>query len=359
MACCSLSMVLQRACLLLILAFPTITAAQHPLVRLTQAAHQAGHFNGAVLAARNGRVVAQVQQGDANLQFGVPITAATRFPIASMTKLFTAILTLQLVERGQLQLDTPAATYLPELPATCHAITIRQLLTHTSGLRNEPLQAYQAPYPTQDFVWRFVHLDSTRQAATFTYNNVDYIVLTRVLEVVTKHPYAALVAANIFAPLHMHDSGVVSEARIIPRLAYGYHNYSFGKGHPQDTLRNDRRYLSNYAGAGALYSTARDLYQLVQGLQAHTLLSAATSEAYLLQPQPGAPFLEYARGRSTLGSFFNDQTFATPVLERRGSIEGFNSVLLTSRDFTKVLIVLTNTDQADLEQLGDQLYQAF
>lgn len=347
-----------RWLLLCSLAVPLPAIAQHAIAGLVQAAHEVGHFNGTVLAVRQGRVVAQVQQGQANRQFTVPITAATRFPIVSMTKLFTAVLTLQLVEQAQLQLDEPVSKYLPNLPLACRTITIRQLLTHTSGLRNEPIRAYQAPYSATEFVRRFVRPDSTQQAGAFNYNNVDYILLTAVLEALTKQPYAALVQARILTPLHMLDTGVVTEARVIPRLAYGYHNYSFGKGRATDTLRNDRRYLSNYAGAGALYSTTADLYKLVQGLQAHTLLTAATSAAYLLKPQQ-ATFIDYARGYSTIGFFYNDKTLATPILERRGSIDGFNSVLLTSPDFRKVLLILTNTDQADLEKLGDQLYTAF
>lgn len=341
-----------------ILALTTKTFAQTKIAALTTTEYEAGHFNGTLLAVKNGRVTAQVSRGTANFQFGVPIAADTRFPIASMTKLFTAVLTLQLIEKAQIQLDAPASTYLPDLPAACRTITIRELLTHTSGLKNDPIRAYQAAYSTQEFVKRFVVKDSTQKVPAFNYNNVDYVVLTDVLETVTKKPYAALVQANILAPLHMRDTGVLAESRVIPRLAYGYHNYTFGNGTAKDTLRNDRRYLSNYAGAGALYSTTADLYKLVQGLQTHALLSAATSEAYLLKPQQ-ATFTEYARGYSTIGFFYNDKALATPLLERRGSIDGFNSVLLTNKDFTKVVIILTNTDQADLEKFGDKIYNAF
>jgi CubicO group peptidase (beta-lactamase class C family) len=329
-----------------LLALATTAFAQTKIAALATAEYEAGHFNGTLLAVKNGRVAAQVSRGKANLQFGVPITADTRFPIASMTKLFTAILALQLVEQGHLQLDAPAATYVRDLPAACQAITIRALLTHISGLKNEPIRAYQTAYSTQEFVQRFVVKDSAQKTPAFNYNNVDYVVLTAVLETVAKQPYAALVQTHILAPLRMRDTGVLAESRVIPRLAYGYHNYTFGNGSARDTLRNDRRYLSNYAGAGALYSTTADLYKLVQGLQAHALLSAATSEAYLLKPQQ-ATFAAYARGYPTIGFYYNDKTLATPLLERRGSIDGFNSVLLT------------NTDQADLEKLGDKVYDAF
>lgn len=347
-----------RLFLAVFLALTTQVFAQHPITVLATAAYKKGHFNGTILAAKNGRIVSQVSQGEANIQFGVPINANTRFPVASMTKLFTAILTLQLVEKGQLRLDAAIVTYLPDLPKACQTITIKELLTHSSGLKNEPVRAYQTAYSTKEFVQHFVVKDSTKTDHTFNYNNVDYIVLTHLLETVTKKPFAALVQANILTPLQMHDSGVVNEARIIPHLAYGYHNYTFGTGSVKDTLRNDRRYVANYAGAGALYSTATDLYKLVQGLRTHTLLSVKIIETYLLKPQ-NPKFLEYTRGYPTIGFFYNDKTFATPLLERRGSIDGFNSALLTNPDFTKVVIILTNTDQADLEKLGDAVYNAF
>lgn len=343
-----------------LLIFSGESFAQRKLVeRLVRAEYRAGHFNGSLLAVEDGRIVAQVQQGFANFQFAAPVTAATRFPIASMTKLFTAILTLQLVERAQLRLEAPVGNYLPDLPADCRGITVAELLTHHSGLKNEPsTQVYQQAYPSDEFVRRFVAKDARRSEPGFNYNNIDYILLTRVLEVVAGQPFAQLVRSRILVPLRMHDSGVVQEERIIPGLAYGYHNYTFGSGSAKDTLRNDaRKYLSNYAGAGAMYSTVQDLYKLVQALQANQLLTAATTASFLLKPQrPG--FVEEARGYPTAGFYYNDKSFAQPCLERRGSIDGFNSVLLLSPDFRRLVIILTNTDTADLEKLGDRVYGA-
>jgi len=343
--------------LLVFAALATPSFAQNPVEAIVAAAYQAHHFNGALLAVQDGRVVSQVAKGHANLQFAVPVTPDTRFPIASVTKLFTAILTLQLVEKGVLRLETKVSALLPDLPVACQAITVGELLTHHSGLKNEPLQAYQAKYGPAAFVQQFVARDERPSGSAFRYNNVDYVLLTRVLEIATKAPYAQLVRTHILAPLRMNDSGVLDEARVIPRLAYGYHNYTFGAGTGRDTLRNDGpKYLSNYAGAGALYSTVGDLYKLVLALKANTLLSAHTA-AYLLKPQrPG--FVDQARGYPTAGLYYNDKTFAAPVLERRGSIDGFNALLLVSTDFRKIVIILTNTDTGDLEQLGDKVYAA-
>jgi CubicO group peptidase (beta-lactamase class C family) len=341
-----------------ILLLTTPALAQRPIDELLKAEYKASHFNGAVLAVKQGRIVSQVNKGYANLQFQVPITNDTRFPIASMTKLFTAVLALQLVEKGSLQLEDKVSVYVPDLPANCQNITIQQLLTHTSGLKNEPIQAYRARYATAEYVQKYVVKDEKNLGASFNYNNVDYVLLTRLLEIVSKQSFATLVQANIFTPLKMTNSGVLKEERVISNLAYGYHNYTFGRGSSKDTLRNDSRYISNYAGAGAIYSTVTDLYKMVQALQATTLLSAKTTNTFLVKPQQTTSYLDYARGYPTIGFYFNDKTLPEPVLERRGSIDGFNSVLLADKEFKKVVLILTNTDQGDLEIIGDKIYKA-
>ena len=314
-----------------------------------------GRFSGTGLLVRQGQVLAYVHQGYANRQFAVPMTDTTRLPIASVTKLLTAILVLQLCEKSQLRLADNVGRYLPDLPANCHDITILQLLTHFSGLKNEPAQAYTNPYLPAEYVRKFVARKQGPPAAAFNYNNVDYLVLTRLLEVVAQKSYAALVQENILSPLKMSRSGMVSEERVTPGLAYGYHNYSFGAGPPNQPLTNDAPiYLSNYGGAGAIYSTAADLLKLVQALGENKLLSPQFT-ALLVTPQQKG-FVEYARGYPALGFYCNDKIFLQPVLERRGSINGFNAVLLTDKTFRQVVILLANTDAADLEVLGDQLY---
>ena len=315
----------------------------------------AARFSGTGLLARRGQVLARMHQGYANRQFAVPMTDTTRLPIASVTKLFTAILVLQRYEKRQLHLTDSVGRYLTDLPANCRGITILQLLTHYSGLKNEPGQAYASPYSPAEFVRRFVGRKDGPPAAAFNYNNTDYILLTLLLEVITNKSYATLVQETILQPLGMTSSGVIAEDRIVPGLAYGYHNYSFGDGLPNQPLKNDAPlYLSNYAGAGAIYSTAADLLKLVQALRAHKLLSSQTT-ALLTTPQQKG-FVDYARGFPAAVFYYNDKTFPQPVLERRGSINGFNSVLLTDKTFDKVVILLANTDNADLEVMGDKLY---
>ncbi|RFP66689.1 class A beta-lactamase-related serine hydrolase [Hymenobacter lapidiphilus] len=338
----------------LLLARPA--AAQSRLDSVLTSEHQAGHFNGTVLALKNGRAVARIHKGYANLQFAVPITDSTRFPIASMTKTFTALLMLQLQQQGRLKLTDKAAAYLPELPPDCQDITLLDLLTHYSGLQNEPVSAYDNRLSPADFVRAYVRRNPAKPAPGFNYNNTDYVLLTRVLEVVSGRSYPELLQSAILTPLAMKNTGVLTENRIVANLAYGYHNYSFGEDSPSKPLQNDTRELSNYAGAGAVYSTVADLGKLVEALRTNRLLRPRITAQLLTKPQQPA-YLDYARGRPTIGFYYNNRTFAQPVLERRGSIDGFNSALLTSPDFSTVLIILCNTDTGDLEKIGDALYR--
>ncbi|MHC4470070.1 MAG: serine hydrolase domain-containing protein [Planctomycetota bacterium] len=103
------------------------------IVGWVEKAESAG-FSGAVLAARDGKVVAAVAVGSADLDGKVPNTPATLFEIASATKPFTAIAVMRLVERKKVKLDAPMAKYLPGIPEDCRAITVRHLLQHTSGI---------------------------------------------------------------------------------------------------------------------------------------------------------------------------------------------------------------------------------
>ncbi len=347
---------MQYIILFTLLAASNSLFAQKDAEAFLHAEYEAGHFNGTVLIGTEGKVVSRIHKGQANFQFAVPVTDSTRFPIASMTKTFTSVLVLQQVERSVIKLNDPVTKYLPDLPATLANITIADLLTHYSGLKNEPLQAYSSRYNTTEYIKKFAAPNDTLKSIAFNYNNVDYILLTRILEVVTQKTFKQLLQDNILTPLNMYSTGLYKESAIIPHLAYGYHNYTFGGGNKNDTLYNDGPiYLSNYSGAGAVYSTTGDIFTFIQALKTGKLLSTATIEQFVKKPQREV-YLKYGRGYPTIGFYNNTQTFSTPILERAGNINGFNSLLLMDSAFNKVVIILTNTDTGDMHKLGDTLY---
>lgn len=314
-----------------------------------------GHFSGSLLAVKDGEVVSDLHRGFSNVQFRVDIDSSTRFPIASLTKLFTAVSVLQLEDEGLLDFDDPICQYLDVPASVCGGVTVSDLLLHRSGLLNEPIAAYLSSYNIDEYIESFISKDPDADRTGFNYNNVDYVLLSKIVETVTGLEYDAAVQLSIIDPLGLMDTGVVDESAVIGRLAYGYHNYSFGRGGPDDPLRNDRRVVSNYFGAGQMYSTTHDLYTFLSALRDDEVLSRQSRLDYLERPQ-SEEWVDWLQGRPTYGFYYDARTFSEPVLRRSGNIDGFNSYVITDLDFEDVLIVLCNTDTGDLKRISNEAF---
>ena len=316
---------------------------------------EAGHFNGSVLLAENDRIVAEKYLGKAEFRFGAPITSHTRIPIASVTKLLTTCVVLKLQEAGLINLTDTLDRYLSGLSLGVGKILISDLLLHTSGLQNEPIEAYLSSYSIDQYISRFVTLDE-KSLASFNYNNVDYIILSKVIEVATQMNFQDAVKQVLLDPLKLKQTGFVDEQVIIPNLAYGYHNYSFGTGKVDDPLYPDERYISNYYGAGQMYSSVRDLYKLFSAIRENRIFSEKTKEGMLIRAQDSTE-IDWLKGKPTYGFYLDEARFAQPVLRRSGSIDGYNASIIATTDFNRILIILCNTDTADLDSLAEEIYK--
>ncbi|MDN3594327.1 serine hydrolase domain-containing protein [Zunongwangia endophytica] len=317
--------------------------------------HELGHFNGSILVIKNGKVITDLNKGFANFQFKVPIDNNTKFPIASTTKLFTAISILQLQEKGEIQFKDKVTKYIDSLLKNCGNITISDLLLHKSGLYNEPIKAYLSKYKIDDFIKDFVKRKQPLDTIDFNYNNVDYVLLSKIIENITEEKFSNAINNMIIKPLELNNTGFINESEVIPNLAYGYHNYTFGSGKPEDKLYNDRRFISNYFGAGQIYSTTQDLHKLLNALRNNKLISKKNNIRYLVTKQ-NENYIDWLQGFPTYGFFLDDKTYSFPVLRRGGNIDGFNSEIITDKEFNRILIILCNTDTADLEQISNKIF---
>lgn len=332
-----------------------ICFGQNKINNIINDEYEQGHFNGSVLVVKDGKIINRISKGYANFQFKVPIDSNTRFPVASVTKLFTTIAILQLSEKSLVGFNDSISKYIDSLPASCRNITVRDLLIHYSGLANEPIKAYSAKYKINDFIKLFVSPKQTGDSIAYNYNNVDYVLLSKIIENVTNKSYQEAIQSLILTPAKMNNTGFVQESSVIPYLAYGYHNYSFGSGKKGDTLYNDRRYLSNYYGAGQMYATTQDLYRLLTALKENKLISKATKADYLTRVQKHVT-IDWAGGEPTFGFYYNDRTYPYPVLRRSGNIDGFNADIICDKDFSRIVIILCNTDTADLSGLTKKIF---
>src|SRR3954452_196079 len=288
-------------------------------------------FMGAVLVARASDVMLSKGYGSANLEWNIPNTPTTKFRLGSITKQFTAASILLLEERGKLRLDDPIKKYLPDAPAGWDAITIFNLLTHTSGIPNftglpedKTLQLVNTPVAKTIAAVRDKPLDFA-PGEKMSYSNSGYLVLGYVIERITGGSYEKFVTDNIFTPLGMKDSGYDSNTAIIARRAAGY------TPSPTGPVNAGFVHMSIPHAAGALYSTTEDLLRWEQGLFGGKLLST-TSLAKLTTPFKS----DYALGVmvQTAGG--------RKVVQHAGGIEGFNTFLAYYPDDKLTVAVLAN-----------------
>ncbi len=318
-----------------------------------------GDFHGVVRVERDGQVLYQHATGVADRRFGIAIAQDTRFRVASITKLFTAVLVLQQVERGVLELDANIARYLPDYAGPAGPrVTLRQLLTHTSGIANsdtvasfeqavtEGVPNYQRPATTAQLVARHASgaLRNTPGSA-FDYNNADYLLLGLILERTSGMSYADLLARRILEPLQLRNTAMPDWRRIEPRLATGYLKVG-------DQWINELPvYLENWHAAGALVSDAGDLARFADALFDGRLLRPGSLEQ-LLKPAREA----YAFGAWVVPTRVAGR--ADRIVHRPGRIMGANAALLRYVDDGLTVIVLASTDAVDTDALAFALGKA-
>ncbi len=322
---------------------------------LMQRDASSGQFNGTVLVAMHGRVVYERAFGLADFEWRVPNDLQTKFEIGSMTKQFTSLLVLQLVNERRLRLDGHISKYLPYYrPDTGTRVTVHELLSHTSGIPNFLTlpgfldgPASRMHYSTEEFVRKFCSGDlHFEPGSKFEYSNSGYFILGAILERVTGQSYEALLRERVFDPLGMKDSGYAHTETLIPHRARGYERSA-------GSVSNARFYdMSIPFSAGALYSTVKDLYKWDQALYTDRLLPAACRELLF------RPNLEsYGYGWALLVPK-EGQPFANePIPMHGGAIFGFQSLIQRMPRERDLIVLLDNTDDPTLLKTAMKIRQ--
>src|SRR6266566_2468920 len=243
------------------------------------------HVPGASLAiVRDGHITKAQGYGFANLELRSPATKETVYEIGSTSKQFTATAIMMLVEEGKVRLDDTITKYFPEAPQAWRDVTIRHLLTHTSGIQNHVAVphwldvfrtnlAFETAPSRDELLKMFFKLPLEFQPGeTWAYDNTGYYLLGIVVEQASSKSYWQFLDERIFKPLGMTDTRSTDPRPIIPNRASGYEwqNNSF----------ENRSVLTPFVAfsAGALLSTAADLAKWDAALYTETLLEKSSLE---------------------------------------------------------------------------------
>jgi CubicO group peptidase (beta-lactamase class C family) len=315
-----------------LLALIAAACAQDPqrIDRIAQHYHDRDQFMGTVTVARGDQMVFDKSYGYANLEWQVPFAHDTRFRIASLSKQFTAAAILLLQEDGKLKTSDPLSKYYKSAPASWRNITLRNLLTQTSGIPNytalAPPNFNRLPHTPDELIQMVaskpLEFDPGKQ---FDYSNTNYVLLGYIIEQVSGITYAQFLQDRIFTPLGLKDTGYDSSSAIVPHHAYGYRllNGKFAAADYDD--------ISFLFAAGGLYSTAKDLVRWNTALYGGKLLKPASIT------EMTTPFRDVYAYALFVQDLYNARVFG-----HSGVIDGFYSAMDYFPDNKISVIVLSN-----------------
>ena len=309
-------------------------------------------FQGAVLVAQQGEILHRAAYGWFDKAADRTNAIDTRFLIGSLTKSFTAIIAMQLVEEGKLALDAPLARYVPGLRKDlADKLTLHQLLKHQSGLpvHLERLAAQQERAVSSEEILAIINTSTLAFApgSAYEYGNLGYHLTAVAIQNVTGKPWPDVLQERIFAPLGMVHSGVERFGKRASNRANGYSKGLLGISH-------DENNVSWAFGTGDIYSTVEDLYRWDQALASTKLLSER-NKAKLFAGE-NAAFGNYGYGFRIQPYRRGPQQPSTGTLIRHGgSMDGFLSNYHHYLDDQLTVIVLGNIRPFDIRQLTFEL----
>ncbi|HEX7733316.1 MAG TPA: serine hydrolase domain-containing protein [Ktedonobacteraceae bacterium] len=311
------------------------------------------HFSGSVLIAQAGQVLLWQGYSMANWSTQQANTPQTRFYLGSVTKEFTAMALLLLQQQGKLNVKNPICDYVVPCPSPWQAVTLHELLTHTSGIPELDTSQLSGKSPA---AW-IASFDNAplhfTPGSEFDYCSVCYEILAYVVQVVSGQPYSQFLQNQIFTPLHMTDTGFDSDA--FYAQASSAHGYASWKNEAVALGWQVSPSWSFLFGSGLLYSTVVDLYRWDQAL--YTNLPAQ-------QQTRDAAFTSYTSGSLFAGSTYGYGWFITgsPVAGHRliwhdGVIDGFRTYIGRYIDDDVTIIFLSNLATVDSPSLAQSLQQ--
>jgi D-alanyl-D-alanine carboxypeptidase len=302
-------------------------------------AYRPGQPGAAVIAVKDGKVVFRKGYGMANLELGVEIKPDMVFRLGSITKQFTAVAILMLAEQGKLSLTDDITKYLPDFPTQGHKITIENLLTHTSGIKNytalpEWLPLWRKDMTLAELIGLFKDkpLDFA-PGERWSYSNSGYILLGAIIEKASGQTYQDFIEKNIFGPVGMTHSFYDQTYRVFPGRVEGYSKRG------ESFINSPYLSMTQPYAAGSLASSVDDLALWDQALYSEKLvkqesLQRAWTTFHLNNGKP----TNYGYGWG-IGSLEGH-----PAITHNGGINGFATSAMRLPEIHGYVAILTNAD---------------
>ncbi len=326
--------------LVFFLSVPSIQFAQNlktTIDQLMNDEYKANESGATILVAKDGKILYRNAFGKSNLELDTDMIPENVFEIGSITKQFTAVGILMLLEEGKLSLDDEITKFIPDYPTQGATITIHHLLTHTSGIKS-----YTSLPSLRDLARKDITptelIDAFKNepmdfkpGEQYRYNNSGYVLLGYIIEKISRIAYEDFIQKRIFDKLNMNTSYYGSKSKLIKNRAYGYQ------------IREDNFVNADYISmtipyaAGSIMSTVDDLYTWQKAIQKNTLISKESlAKAYTNYTLNNGEKINYGYG------WAQDAINDIPVIQHGGGIFGYTTHGIYVPSENAYIIVLTN-----------------
>jgi CubicO group peptidase (beta-lactamase class C family) len=323
----------------------------------------------AVIIIQNGKVLFKKGYGHADLEMKRPITPDTSFLLGSVTKQFTAMAIMMLVERGKLRYDDPLSKFFPEFPPYAEKVTIRHLLNHTAGFpeyddlwvnsgradRDWPRSSKTKPSsfePTSKDALKLLAQQKELEFAPgqrWKYSNSGYVILAQIVEKVSGKPFSRFLRENIFLPLGMNSTLLYDESR--PRVPNVATSYELSGGIYKEI---DYTPFNAIYGEDNIYSTVEDMYKWDQALYTEKLVKSSTlKEAFTPGKLSDGTEVHYGFGWQ-VGKFLG-----LGYVWHTGSWLGFHNCIMRFPDHRFTVVVLSNVSQLEPYMIASKISKIY
>lgn len=303
----------------------------------------------ALLIIKDGKVMMEEGYGLADLRTNTPVTSSTNFRLASVSKQFTAMGILLLAERHKLLLNDTLDDFFSDIPKSIRKITIRQLLTHTSGIWDYELLipvARQKQISDRDVLELIQQKDSVHfmPGSQFRYSNTGYCLLALIVEKVSGDMFNTFIQENIFTPLDMRLSSEFEEDIEIPHRAYGYHLDQ------EEWCFADKGITSATLGDGGVYSSLRDYKKWNDALSGPQLFFSGLLENIFLPHVNVRDGVDYG-----FGWFVAKEPDETTCMFHSGESTGFHHMVYRNPTKGMLIVIFTNRDDDAIARALDSI----
>jgi CubicO group peptidase (beta-lactamase class C family) len=316
-------------------------------------------FSGTVLVAKDDKILFKKAYGLASKAYNVRNQVDTKFNLGSMNKMFTAVTIAQLAQQGKLSFTDTVGKFLPDYPNkdVAQKVTIHQLLTHTSGLKdyfNEKFMETSRDKfrEVNDYLPLFQKEPlNFEPGSKWDYSNAGFMLLGAIIEKVTGQNYFEYVREHLYKPAGMTNTDAYELDRDTPNLATGYTRETSD----DVKVRKNNIFLHVLKGgpAGGGYSTVEDLHRFALALKQNKLLSAETTEKVI----GGKVEMTFAGGSKYAYGFMDKTVNGQRIVGHGGGFPGLNSDLNIYLDSGYIVAVMSNYDPPTAQRVSDKFQE--